>query len=98
VATGLVEQEWLGRTMAVGETVIVKVARPTVRCVMTQEQAELGTAPEILRRLAADNAASLGTYAEGAASGHGADRRRAVLRLMRGDVLGGEQAEHESLR
>jgi hypothetical protein len=64
-ATGLVEQEWLGRTIAIGDTVIVKAARPTVRCVMTtQPQAELGAAPEVLRRLATDNAASLGIYAE----------------------------------
>lgn len=30
----------------------------------TQPQAELGAAPAILRKLAADNAASLGIYAE----------------------------------
>jgi uncharacterized protein YcbX len=62
---GLVEQQWLGRTIAIGETLIVKAARPTVRCVMTtQPQAELGAAPEVLRQLTADNAASLGIYAE----------------------------------
>jgi hypothetical protein len=64
-ATGLAEQEWLGRDIAIGDALIVRAARPTVRCVMTtQPQAELGAAPEILRRLAADNAASLGIYAE----------------------------------
>jgi hypothetical protein len=65
VAAGLVEQEWLGREIAIGDAVIVKAARSTVRCVMTtQPQAELGAAPEVLRKLAADNAASLGIYAE----------------------------------
>jgi uncharacterized protein len=63
--TGLVEQEWLGRAIAIGDGLIVKAARQTVRCVMTtQPQAELGAAPAILRKLAADNAASLGIYAE----------------------------------
>jgi uncharacterized protein len=64
-ATGLAEQEWLGRDIAIGDAVIVRAARSTVRCVMTtQPQAELGAAPEVLRKLAADNAASLGIYAE----------------------------------
>jgi MOSC domain-containing protein len=63
--TGLVEQAWLGRAIAVGDELVVKAVRPTVRCVMTtQPQADLGAAPAVLRKLAEDNAASLGIYAE----------------------------------
>ncbi len=51
-AAGLVEQAWLGREIAVGDELVVKVARPTVRCVMaTLPQAELGAAPAVLRTL-----------------------------------------------
>jgi hypothetical protein len=64
-AAGLVEQEWLGREIAIGDEVTVKATRTTVRCVMTtQPQAELGAAPAVLRKLAEDNAASLGIYGE----------------------------------
>jgi uncharacterized protein YcbX len=64
-AAGLVEQGWLGREIAIGDTLVVKAARPTVRCVMTTlPQAELGAAPTVLRTLADENAASLGIYAE----------------------------------
>jgi uncharacterized protein len=64
-AVGLVEQEWLGRAIAIGDALIVKATQQTVRCVMTtQPQAELGAAPSVLRKLAEDNAASLGIYAE----------------------------------
>ena len=64
-AAGLVEQDWLGREVAIGDQIIVKAARPTVRCVMTTlPQAELGAAPAVLRTLTEQNAASLGIYAE----------------------------------
>ena len=64
-ATGLVEQEWLGHEIAIGEALVVRAARPTVRCVMTTlPQAELGAAPAVLRTLTELNAASLGIYAE----------------------------------
>jgi uncharacterized protein YcbX len=59
------ENDWPGRTLAIGDEVVIKVARPTVRCVMTTlPQAELGAEPMILRTLASDSAASLGVYAE----------------------------------
>lgn len=64
-ATGLVEQQWLGREIAIGDALVVKAARQTVRCVMTtMPQAELGAAPAVLQTLAEENAASLGIYAE----------------------------------
>jgi hypothetical protein len=64
-ATGLVEQEWLGHEIAIGDTLVVRVSRPTVRCVMTTlAQAELGPAPAVLQTITAQNAASFGIYAE----------------------------------
>jgi uncharacterized protein YcbX len=69
-ASGLVEQEWLGRTISIGAEVVVEAVRQTVRCVMTtQPQSELSTAPAVLRKLAEENAASLGIYAEVLRSG-----------------------------
>jgi hypothetical protein len=62
---GLAEQEWLGREIAIGAELVVKISRQTVRCVMTtQPQAELGAAPSVLRKLGEANAASLGIYAD----------------------------------
>ena len=64
-ATGLVEQAWLGREIAVGDALVVRAARPTVRCVMTTlPQADLGAAPALLQTLTEQNAAALGIYAE----------------------------------
>lgn len=64
-ASGRAEQGWIGRSIAIGDTLVIKIAAPTVRCVMvTQPQAELSAAPLILRRLTRDNAASFGVYAE----------------------------------
>jgi hypothetical protein len=62
---GLVEQDWVGREIAIGDALIVKAVRPTVRCVMTTlPQAELGAAPAVLETLTGQNAGSLGIYAE----------------------------------
>lgn len=64
-ATGLVEQAWLGREIVIGDALVVKAARPTVRCAMTTlPQSELGAAPAVLQTLTERNAAALGIYAE----------------------------------
>lgn len=64
-ATGLVEQDWLGREVMIGDALVVRAARPTVRCVMTTlPQSDLGTAPAVLQTLTEQNAAALGIYAE----------------------------------
>ena len=64
-ATGLVEQAWLGREIAIGDALVVRAARPTIRCVMTTlPQAELASAPGVLQTLTEQNAAALGIYAE----------------------------------
>ncbi len=64
-ADGLPEQDWIGREIAIGKAVLVRIAQSTVRCVMTTSpQAELEAAPAVLRTLTQANAASLGVYAE----------------------------------
>jgi uncharacterized protein YcbX len=64
-ADGLVEQDWLGRVIMIGDGLMIRAARPTVRCVMTTlPQGELGEAPAVLQTLTQQNAASLGIYAE----------------------------------
>jgi uncharacterized protein YcbX len=64
-AEGLVEQEWIGRSIAIGDSVVIKAARPTVRCVMTTlPQGELGAAPAVLTTINRGAAAALGIYAE----------------------------------
>jgi uncharacterized protein len=62
-AEGLVEQSWVGRTLAVGE-VVLEVLEPTVRCAMTSAaQAGVPEDRGILRTLVDANDASLGVYA-----------------------------------
>lgn len=64
-ASGLAEQGWIGHRLAIGDALVIRITKPTVRCVMvTQPQAELGAAPAILRQLTRDNSTSFGVYAE----------------------------------
>jgi uncharacterized protein YcbX len=83
--SGFVENEWLGRTLAIGEEVQVGVSLPDPRCVMPSlEQEDLPRDPRILKALAQHNridvAGSLypcaGVYAVAQATGtiHKADR------------------------
>ena len=52
---GLVEQEWLGRTLTIGD-VALEVTAPTPRCVMvTLSQRDLPADPDMLRTLARHN-------------------------------------------
>jgi uncharacterized protein YcbX len=77
-ARGFVENEWLGRTLAIGDRVQVGVALPDPRCVMPSlAQEDLPRDPQILKALARHNridvAGSLypcaGVYAVAAATG-----------------------------
>jgi uncharacterized protein YcbX len=77
-APGFVENEWLGRTLAIGDDVALGVALPDPRCVMPSlEQEELPKDSRILKALAQHNridvAGSLypcaGVYAVAEASG-----------------------------
>jgi uncharacterized protein len=83
--SGFVENDWLGRTLAIGEEVQVGVSLPDPRCVMPSlEQEDLPRDPRILKALAQHNridvAGSLypcaGVYAVAQATGtiHKADR------------------------
>jgi uncharacterized protein YcbX len=62
-ASRFVENEWIGRTLSVGD-VQLKVTEPCARCVMTTlAQGELPKDPGILRAVAQHNAANVGVYA-----------------------------------
>jgi uncharacterized protein YcbX len=62
---GFVENDWLGRTLTVGNTVRLRITRPCPRCVMTTlAQGDLPKDPGILRTAAQNNAANVGVYAD----------------------------------
>lgn len=60
---GLLEREWVGRTLHVG-AVELSITEPTERCVMTTlAQEELPKDPKILRAIAQEASACFGVYA-----------------------------------
>lgn len=62
---GFVENDWVGRTLGVGEDVRLQVVRPCPRCVMTTlPQGDLPKDSGILRTAARHNQAHVGVYAE----------------------------------
>jgi uncharacterized protein len=62
---GFVENDWLGRTVTVGNAVRLRITRPCPRCVMTTlAQGDLPKDPGILRTAAQNNAANVGVYAD----------------------------------
>jgi uncharacterized protein len=61
---GFVENDWIGRTLAIGDDVRLRVTGPCPRCVMTTlPQGDLPKDPGILRTAAQENAANVGVYA-----------------------------------
>lgn len=63
-STGFVENDWIGRTLAIGNDVRIKVAGPCPRCVMTTwPQSDLPKDYGILRTAAKHNQANVGIYA-----------------------------------
>ncbi len=63
-APPFVENEWINRTLAIGEEVRVKVTGPCARCVMTTlPQGDLPEDPGILRTAVQHNRAAVGVYA-----------------------------------
>ena len=61
---GFVENEWVGRTLALGGEVRLNITKPCSRCVMTTlPQGDLPKDPGILRAAAAHNEANVGIYA-----------------------------------
>jgi uncharacterized protein YcbX len=60
-ANGFVENEWLGRTLAIGDDVQLGVSLPDPRCVMPSlEQEDLPRDPRILKALAQHNRLDVG--------------------------------------
>jgi uncharacterized protein len=63
-AVGFVENDWVGRTIEIGDEVRIKVMMPTVRCVVTTlPQDDLPNEPGVLKTAAAHNSANVGIYA-----------------------------------
>jgi len=61
---GFVENDWVDRTLAIGEEVRLRVTGPCPRCVMTTlPQGDLPKDPGILRTAAQHNDANVGVYA-----------------------------------
>lgn len=61
---GFVENGWVGRTLAVGEQVRIRVEQPCSRCIMTTlSQADLPADSNILRAAVEHNQANVGVYA-----------------------------------
>lgn len=62
--SGFVENDWIGRTLAIGDEVRLKVTGPCPRCVMTTlPQGDLPKDPGILRTAAKHNEVHVGVYA-----------------------------------
>ena len=67
---GFVENDWIGRTVALGDEVRLRVTEPCPRCVMiTLPQGDLPRDPGILRTAAQKNEANVGVYADVIAGG-----------------------------
>ena len=67
---GFVENDWIGRTVAIGDEVRLQITGPCPRCVMTTlPQGDLPKDPGILRTAAQHNQANVGVYAEVIAGG-----------------------------
>lgn len=61
---GFLENDWIGRTLALGDEVRLSVTGPCPRCVMTTlPQADLPRDPGILRTAAQQNQVNVGVYA-----------------------------------
>jgi uncharacterized protein YcbX len=68
--TGFVENDWVGREIAIGDQVRLRVTMATGRCVMTTlPQGDLPRDSGILRTAAQHNNAQVGVYAEVIAAG-----------------------------
>jgi uncharacterized protein YcbX len=69
-AQGFVENDWIGRTIAIGDEVRLRVTGPCPRCVMiTLPQGDLPRDADILRAAAQHNQANVGVYADVIAAG-----------------------------
>lgn len=63
-ATGFIENDWVGKTLAIGNEVRLRITEPCPRCVMTtMPQGELPRDIEILRTAVKHNGGHVGIYA-----------------------------------
>jgi uncharacterized protein YcbX len=75
---GFVENDWIGRTLLLGEEVLLKITQPCPRCVMTTlSQGNLLKDPDILRTAVQHNQGNVGVYASVSRGG----------RVRRGDTV-----------
>jgi uncharacterized protein len=80
-ATGFVENDWVGKTLAIGDEVKLTIDMPCPRCVMTtMPQGELPNDLEILRTAVKNNEGNVGVYASVIHSG--TVRRGDAVRLI----------------
>jgi uncharacterized protein YcbX len=80
--TGFAETDWIGKTLSIGETVILKITGPCPRCVMTTlAQADLPKDAGILKTALQHNNAHVGIYASVVQGG----------KIRRGDVVSLEE-------
>lgn len=62
--TGFAENDWPGKTIAIGDDVRIRVMMPTIRCVVTTvAQDDLPSEPDVLRTAAKSNSSNVGVYA-----------------------------------
>jgi uncharacterized protein YcbX len=63
-ASGFFENDWPGKTIAIGDEVLIRVMMPTIRCVVTTvAQDDLPNEPDVLRTATKHNSANVGVYA-----------------------------------
>jgi hypothetical protein len=75
---GFVENDWIGHTVQIGDSVRLAISEPCPRCVMiTLPQGDLPKDTGILRTAAQHNAVNIGVYASVLSSG----------RIRRGDAV-----------
>jgi len=78
---GLDENEWVGRTLCIGDVVQLRITGPCARCVMTTlPQGDLPQDSEILRSVVKENKGCVGIYAT--VTRGGTIRRRDPVRLQ----------------
>lgn len=64
-AEGFIEEQWVDKTLSIGEHVQLKIIQPTKRCIMTTlPQGDLPNDPNVLRTLAQQNSGNFGVYAK----------------------------------
>ena len=77
-AEGFAEDDWIGRSVAIGPDLVLEVSGPCPRCVMTTlEQGDLPRDPQVLRAIVQEHGGHVGVYASVSRAG----------RVRRGDTV-----------